>query len=146
MLSCVFQILYGKHNFIYLYVCEWVCMSTCYTACVEVRRLSQVSCGHCFPPFFEKIFYFSLLCTWLAGPWASGDFLALLSVKPGCPEIMDMLYRIQLCVCGFWRFNSSPHACIASTLSTIHLPSIILWPEVMTYKIFLRVTYLIFRV
>lgn len=66
VLSCVFQILYGKHNFIYLYMCEWVWMGTCYTACVEVRRLFRVSCGHCFLPFFEKIFYFSLLCTcWL---------------------------------------------------------------------------------
>lgn len=136
VLSCVFQILYGKHNFIYLYMCEWVWMGTCYTACVEVRRLFRVSCGHCFLPFFWENFLFFTAMYLLAGPWASGDFLVLLSIKPGCPEIMDMLYRIQLCVCGFWRFNSSPHACTASTLSTIHLPRIILWPEVMIYNFF----------
>lgn len=151
VLSCVFQILYGKHNFIYLYVCEWVWMSTCCTACVEVRRLSQVSCGHYFPPFFEKIFLFFTavnLAGWSMGFWGFSFFAFYQARVP-----WDYGYALPHPVVCMWVLEiqlqsscSSPHVCTASTLSTIHLPSIILWPEVMIYTFFLRVTYLFFRV
>lgn len=78
------EVIFSLVLFFYLftYVYEWEWVSRCHSACVEVGRPPQVSCGPWFTSSFETVFYFSLLFSWLTGPWGSGDSPVLLPIKP----------------------------------------------------------------